>query len=273
MEKQAGQNESSEGYTSVTSLLSKQEKEQVMSNENENPVDLLLRSITVQSAILTEISRSLAVIAGSMAIAPDIRVPIETYVGFDWESIGAKVLRNDKDGASVVEWNGKHFKRRAPDNKFEPCIWFSRCSGKDEAGNNKYDVLISFEQIKDDVDPIGEKARKLIGQAGAQRAQAPNPPPVSAPPPPPPPPPVKQPAASEEDLDKLAQRIVANDAVDKDGSAYRVMVDPRTVHTVSRPGQRLVCTCDRHKANPETRCEHIRAVSLWYQNQKSKASA
>lgn len=240
-----------------------------MSNENENPVDLLLRSITVQSAILTEISRSLAVIAGSMATAPDIRVPIETYVGFDWESIGAKVLRNDKDGASVVEWNGKHFKRRAPDNKFEACIWFSRCVGKDEAGNNKYDVLISFEQIKDDVDPIGEKARKLIGQIGAQRAQAPNPPPPA--------PPVNKPAApaqlSDEQLDAMARKLVANDAIDKQGSAYRVMVDPRVTHTISKPGESLECTCDRYKANPGNRCEHIRALKIWFQKQTSKASA
>ncbi len=117
--------------------------------------------ITKQNAILNEIRQSLAVIAGAMATAPDMRQPISDYATFDWTSIGAEVLRADEDGPSVVRWNGKVYKRRSPQNKFDPAIWFSRCIGKREDGANNYERLISFDVIKDDVDPVNPAARRL----------------------------------------------------------------------------------------------------------------
>lgn len=126
--------------------------------------------VTKQNGILDDIRQSLAVIAGAMATAPDIRQPIQDYATFNWSSIGAEVLRNDDDGPSLVKWNGKIFKRRSPQNKFEPSIWFSRCVGKREDGANNYETLISFDVIKDDVEPINPKARQLAFPKAANRA-------------------------------------------------------------------------------------------------------
>lgn len=121
--------------------------------------------------ILAEISRNLGVIASALSPAPDLRRPLEDYIAFDWSTIGARVIARDDDGPTVVEYGGRIYKRRAPDNKYGAAIWFSRADGKDAEGNNNYVSLISFEIFKNEVEPIGHKAREALAHV-LRRTQA-----------------------------------------------------------------------------------------------------
>ena len=90
--------------------------------------------------------------------APNHQYALENFKDFDWASIGANVVRSDQYGAGIVSWRGQQFVRRSPSNKFGDIIFFSRCTGKDEEGNNKYERLISFKPIsKVEVEPISAK--------------------------------------------------------------------------------------------------------------------
>lgn len=216
----------------------------------------------LSEAILEElrlIRQSLQVIAGAAASAPDIHKPIGEYDGFDWSSIGAEVVRRDEDGASVVEWNGKIFKRRSPDNKYEPCVWFSRCVGKDEGGNNKYEWLITFEQVRDDVEPLGSKVRRLLSETSRKpeekKAEKPAQPGdvVS----------IQNRPLSNDQLQNLAQRFVTDEAVSRDGHAYLVKVNPKITYRITQKNGQPTCECERFTNSPTVRCEHLRAVGLW----------
>ncbi|MDJ0728249.1 MAG: single-stranded DNA-binding protein [Prochloraceae cyanobacterium] len=79
---------------------------------------------------------------------------LEEYQDFDWNSIGAKILDRDSDGVSAVSWHGKIYKRRSPENKFAPAIWFSRKQGND------YYKLITFKTIEA-AEPL---SRKVLAQ-------------------------------------------------------------------------------------------------------------
>ncbi|MGF1490600.1 MAG: single-stranded DNA-binding protein [Prochloraceae cyanobacterium] len=85
---------------------------------------------------------------------PDYQKNLADYQNFDWSSIGAKVIVKDSDGVSSVEWGGKIYKRRSPDNKFTPAIWFSRHDGE------QYQKLITFKKI----DPAEPISRKVLAQ-------------------------------------------------------------------------------------------------------------
>lgn len=115
--------------------------------------------------LLGSIAGSLSAMAGAQDgdAAPDLTFPIDTYQSFDWAGIGAQVIAKDSDGPSVVMWNGKNFKRRAPDNAFDPAIWFSHCIGKTEDGRNEYIRLVTFKQFKDDdIQPLGRRAERAL---------------------------------------------------------------------------------------------------------------
>ena len=114
------------------------------------------------AASLKGVESHLRQIAISSNPAPNYQRPLSDYPGFDWFSIGASVLKRDDDGATIVEWNGQVFTRRSPNNKFDTIVWFSRCTGKDTDGNNRYVRLISFKAMND-AEPIATKARKAIG--------------------------------------------------------------------------------------------------------------
>jgi hypothetical protein len=101
-------------------------------------------------------------IAVSSNQAPNYQRLLSEHPHFDWPSIGAAVLNKDADGAASVEWNGKVFTRRSPNNKFDAAVWFSRCVGKDADGNNRYARLISFKAASG-AEPIAAKAKKAIG--------------------------------------------------------------------------------------------------------------
>jgi hypothetical protein len=96
--------------------------------------------------------------------APNYQRPLESFTQFDWELISATVERSDQYGAAIVSWHGLQFVRRSPSNKFGEAIWFSRCTGKDDDGNNKYERLITFKPVsKVEVEPVPEKVSRLYG--------------------------------------------------------------------------------------------------------------
>ena len=84
----------------------------------------------------------------------DYHKSLAEYKSFDWSSINARVLASDTDGVSAVEWRDRIYKRRSPENKLAPAIWFSRRDG------DSYQKLISFKQIQ----PAEPISRKVLGQ-------------------------------------------------------------------------------------------------------------
>jgi len=107
--------------------------------------------------LLDRIAQALETLARAGAPAePNYIKPLSDYREFDWESIGASVVQQDADGPTHVEWGGALWTRRAPANKFNPAIWFSRAHGKDEEGNNRYLRLITFKPVSD-AEPLPEK--------------------------------------------------------------------------------------------------------------------
>ncbi len=95
--------------------------------------------------------------------APNYQKSLEEFSTFDWSSINATVERSDQYGAGVVSWRGQLYTRRSPDNKFGEAIWFSRCIGKDENGENQYERLITFKPLsKKEVEPLPEKVQRLM---------------------------------------------------------------------------------------------------------------
>lgn len=119
-------------------------------------------------SLLGSIADSLSRLAGERdgEGAPDWEFPIESYASFDWVAHGAQVIASDGDGPTVVQWGGKNFKRRSPDNAFDPAIWFSHCIGKTEDGRNEYVRLVTFRKFKDDdVQPLGRKAERYVSAA------------------------------------------------------------------------------------------------------------
>lgn len=87
--------------------------------------------------------------------------PLSEYAGFDWSSIGASIVGQDRDGPTHLEYNGFVWTRRSPQNKFSPAIWYSRASGKDSEGNNHYLKLITFRTLTE-AESMPEKISKAI---------------------------------------------------------------------------------------------------------------
>jgi hypothetical protein len=95
--------------------------------------------------------------------APNYQYSLESFKTFDWSGIGATVEKSDQHGAAIVSWGGQQFIRRSPANKYDPAIWFSRCTGKAEDGSNVYERLITFKPLsKTEVDPLPDKVRRLV---------------------------------------------------------------------------------------------------------------
>lgn len=105
--------------------------------------------------------------------APEFQRSIAEYSTFDWSKIGARVVAKDEWGATIVEWNGKLWKRRSMDNKYGANIWFARCIGKD-GEENKYAWLINFsdKQLDMSVEPLREKAKAALLAAQQRRRAA-----------------------------------------------------------------------------------------------------
>ena len=137
-------------------------------------------------ALLGSIAESLARIAANTEPEapeePDMQRPIDAYRSFDWSSIGADVVRADEYGAALVEYDGKLWTRRSPENKFGEAIWFSRAAGKDPDGTNRYLRLITFRPVHAP-EPISRGAEKAITNGAPPAPAQPARPPVAAPPP------------------------------------------------------------------------------------------
>ena len=117
--------------------------------------------------LLTQIRADLQqIIALLPKQVPDLVYPLSRFGGFDWQSIGASVLEKDRHGATLVSWAGRIYQRRSPANKFGEAIWFSRSLGKGDDGSISYERLVTFKQLKYDVEPVPEKvARHLVAAA------------------------------------------------------------------------------------------------------------
>ena len=122
----------------------------------------LLNSLRLANQSLQRIADALELLAPS-AKAPNYQLPLEQWSKFDWASIGARVELSDNYGAAVVSWRGMQYQRRSPNNKFGSCIFFSRCTGRDDAGELQYEQLCTFKPVKRiEVEPLPEKVAQLV---------------------------------------------------------------------------------------------------------------
>jgi DdrB-like protein len=122
----------------------------------------LNKTLQMLAESLQDVELHLRDISISSNPAPNYRRPLSDYQDFDWASIGAIILKEDRDGATEVEWNGQVFTRRSPHNSYDAAIWYSRSVGKDSDGKNKYLRLITFKAPSES-GPIAVKAKKAIG--------------------------------------------------------------------------------------------------------------
>jgi len=93
--------------------------------------------------------------------APNLRRFLPDYVNFDWSQIGAEVTASDEDGPTMVRWEGQVYTRRT-NPKFGAQIWFSRATGKDDAGEVTYERLITFDELPT-VERLPSAVRKALG--------------------------------------------------------------------------------------------------------------
>lgn len=123
--------------------------------------------VATQTDILQDIAHSLRQLAqAQMPAAPNYQRPLADFPTFDWASIGAEPILEDRDGVAEVGWNGQTFKRRSAQNKFAPAIWFNRSDGKDADGNVKYVRLITFK-APTEAEVLPGKTTKALGQANS----------------------------------------------------------------------------------------------------------
>jgi len=111
-----------------------------------------------QISLLRRIDFTLQQILISLPVsAPNYQVDISKFPDFNWSAIAAHVQARDRYGATQVFWRGHTFTRRAPENKFGAAIWFSRCTGKGDDGQNVYETLIKFKRMNLQVEPMPEQ--------------------------------------------------------------------------------------------------------------------
>jgi DdrB-like protein len=128
---------------------------------NPEQVNLWLEIQHRQMTALEQIAAALDRLAPNTA--PNYQRPLEEFKSFNWESINVSIERSDQYGAAIVNWRGYQFVRRSPSNKFGEAIWFSRCVGKDDSGENKYERLITFKPAsKKEVEALPEKVSRYL---------------------------------------------------------------------------------------------------------------
>ncbi len=123
---------------------------------NDDRNQLILDQLQRQTELL---ERLITLVEQRPIPAPNYEASLATFDRFDWQSIGAAVEEDDEDGVAVVRWRGHRYRRRSADNKFAPAIWFSRSLGKDEAGNNRYERLITFKTLAE-TEPLPQKVKQ-----------------------------------------------------------------------------------------------------------------
>jgi len=125
--------------------------------------DRLLTALRVIWRELREIKQLLAEREppSSPPPAPNLRRLLADYPDFDWAGIGAVVKQRDDDGPALVEWRGNLYTRRT-NPKFGAEIWFSRATGRDDAGEVSYERLITFAEPPA-VEPLPKRVRDALG--------------------------------------------------------------------------------------------------------------
>ena len=136
-------------------------------------------------AILTRIADSTARIADALEnnsqtqprtqnVSPNFKRSLNKYQNFDWSEINAKIVMTDKNGPTVVTWNGVEYaRRRHPD--YDKGIWFSSYAGMRD-GKKLYHRLISFT--------VSEGARPLPSEITDELTATPQAKPQATPRPP-----------------------------------------------------------------------------------------
>lgn len=254
---------------------------------------------------LSQINGTLNFLLEALKPGPEYARHISEYPTFDWSSIGATVVGKDRWGATIVDWNGKYWKRRSPDNKYGADIWFSRCVGK-ENNENIYAQLIIFADKQADfsVDELGDNAKGALAKYVKKDTTKPIGQPRTQPQPaaetkqqPPPQTESIEPAAEEIDWDggqrnapaqrqgpSVRQREMKAKALVKAGLVSRKTDAPG--YKVKDQGQefdvwrdepgKVQCMCPeltlvRH-TDKEARCSHIYAVAYFIQSQQQQAA-
>ena len=92
---------------------------------------------------------------------PNYRRKLSEYRGFDWYSINAHPVREDRDGALTVAWGGQDWHRRSGAGKYGQAIWFSRPNGTDESGATNWLRLITFKDY-DDPEPLDPRISQAV---------------------------------------------------------------------------------------------------------------
>ena len=71
--------------------------------------------------------------------------PLSDYAEFNWDTIGASIIKSDRCGAAVIEHGGQLYYRRSKSD-FGEDVWYSYGLGADEQGKKRYATLIKFTQ-------------------------------------------------------------------------------------------------------------------------------
>jgi hypothetical protein len=139
--------------------------------------DEVLGLLRAQLGLLKSIAAELAKLNSSKApLSPGYRRRLSEYPSFDWTSIGAQVVAQDRQGVSEVEWSGHRFDRRQGDKFGGKFIIFSRPADKN-GDTQKYHTLIRFADYNTTslIQPEEAKPRQAKTVTQAQpKAQASN---------------------------------------------------------------------------------------------------
>lgn len=98
---------------------------------------------------------------------PNYQYDLSAFPNFNWDAIGASVTDRDRYGAAAVTYCGHTYIRRSPQNKFGEAIWFSRCTGKGDQGENVYLRLITFKRRDLKAEPLPERVSHQIATASS----------------------------------------------------------------------------------------------------------
>lgn len=120
--------------------------------------------LALQQRVIESLSRIATALEQMIPVreAPNYQFALDKFATFDWESIGAVVADDDSDGVSTILWRKHIYLRRSSSSKFGAAIWFSRCVGKDERGENKYECLIKFKAMSD-AEPLPQQVATRRG--------------------------------------------------------------------------------------------------------------
>lgn len=126
--------------------------------------------IIAESVVQIEHNMARMISAGPGNSSPNYYKRLSDFGAFDWSSIGASVVDEDRDGVSVVDYEGRMFTRRRGHADFDPVIYFSVCTGKNEKGDNQYNRLITFKE-PGKAKRVPEETKELLEAKQASRSQ------------------------------------------------------------------------------------------------------